>query len=93
MSPRSDQAQHRSFTAQQRAEILAEYAAAPPRRSLRGTPRNSAEQLENAKLTARVVRVKRNWPGRRWRGKIEGKAHALLETSFESTDTDLESKP
>lgn len=88
MGPRSDQAQHRSFTAQYRAEILAEYAAAPAAEP----PRNSAEQLENAKLTARVVRVKRELARTEVAWRIEGKAHALLEMFFESADTDLGSK-
>ncbi|MBC7374001.1 MAG: transposase [Frankiales bacterium] len=124
MSPRSDQAKRRSFTAQYKLEILAEYDAADPaargallrrenlysshlsewrKASSKGAlagltsaakpAKKSAEQLENAKLTARAERAERELAKTRAALEIVGKAHALWEILSESADTETRSKP
>jgi transposase InsO family protein len=53
----------------------------------------SAQDRENAKLTARAERAERELAKTRAALEIVGKAHALLEMLSESADTEPRSKP
>ena len=55
--------------------------------------RKSAEQLENARLKARLERAERELAKTQAALAIVGKAHALLELLSESADTEPQSKP
>ena len=53
----------------------------------------SAQDKENAKLTARAERAERELAKTKAALEIVGKAHALLEMLSESADTEARSKP
>ena len=55
--------------------------------------KKSAEQLENAKLTARAERAERELAKTKAALEIVGKAHALLEMLSESADPEPRSTP
>ena len=95
VSPRADRPRRRSFTAEYKLAVLAEYDAAEPgaKGALLRREGLYSSHLVEWRLRQANERLARELAKTRAALEVVGKAHALLELLSESADTDQRLKP